>query len=171
MKYFIYILIATILCGGLFFGKNIYQSRTSVTEKLTVIKKIPSEPKIKKGLSDEVLKEQIGQMIMTGFRGTDVTENSDIYDMIKNVKIGGVVLFDYDMPTKKFVRNIISYEQTKKLISDIQKYSEIPMFIAVDAEGGKINRLNEKYGFFQLSRPKKWDKIKLCKRPIRNQMN
>src|SRR3989344_4880109 len=101
-------------------------------------------------LSDDQLKEEIGQMIMTGFRGTEVSENSDVYKMIKDIKIGGVVFFDYDVPSNSFPRNIVNYEQTKKLISDIQKFSAIPLFAAVDVEGGNINRLKQKYGFLPI---------------------
>ncbi|OGZ78125.1 MAG: hypothetical protein A2358_02105 [Candidatus Staskawiczbacteria bacterium RIFOXYB1_FULL_37_44] len=89
-------------------------------------------------LPDDELKKEIGQMIMIGFRGLEISENSAIQKIIKDVKIGGVVLFDYDTPSKKFSRNIVNPEQTKKLILDIQKYSEMPLFIAVDAEGGNV---------------------------------
>lgn len=111
-------------------------------------------------LTDEQLKEEIGQMMMIGFRGTEASNSSQIYKVIKDVKIGSVVLFDYDVPSKSFPRNIINPEQTKKLISDIQKYSSTPLFVAVDAEGGNVNRLKEKYGFLPILSAEKmgWDK-------------
>jgi len=105
-------------------------------------------------LTDDQLKEEIGQMIMIGFRGTEAPENSDIYKMIKDVKIGGVVFFDYDIPSKSFPRNIIDYEQTKRLISDVQRYSATPLLVAVDVEGGEVNRLNHKYGFLPILSPR-----------------
>lgn len=114
-------------------------------------------------LTDQDLKEEIGQMIMIGFRGTEAPENSDIYKIIKDVKIGGVVLSDYDVPSKGFSRNIINPEQTKKLISDIQKYSVSPLFVAVDAEGGNINRLKQKYGFLPIISPEEMGKDKTFK--------
>jgi beta-N-acetylhexosaminidase len=104
----------------------------------------------KAGLTDKQLREEIGQMIMIGFRGTTATENSEIARIIKDVRIGGVTLFDYDTPSNSFPRNIVSPEQTKKLISDIQKYSATPLFVAVDAEGGSVNRLKQKYGFLPI---------------------
>jgi len=119
--------------------------------KPSQLKNISSERKQTKSeqqiISDDQLKEKIGQMIMVGFRGTKVSEKSDIYNEIKDVKIGGVVLFDYDTPTKSYPRNIVSPEQTKNLISDLQKYSETPLFVAIDAEGGAVNRLKKEYGF------------------------
>jgi len=104
---------------------------------------------------DQKLKEQIGQMIMIGFRATEVLPDSDVCKMIKDAKIGGVTLFDYDVPSKSFPRNIINYEQTKKLISDLQNCSNVPLFIAVDAEGGQVNRLGSKYGFLEISSAEK----------------
>lgn len=105
------------------------------------------------------LKEKIGQMIMIGFRGTEISENSYITKAIRDLRIGGVVLFDFDIPSKSFPRNILNPQQTKKLISDLQYYSLIPLFIAVDAEGGEINRLKPKYGFSDFLSPKELGEI------------
>lgn len=98
-------------------------------------------------MTDQELKDKIGQMIMIGFRGAEAPEESDIYKTIKDVKVGGVVLFDYDVPSNSYPRNISSPQQVKKLISDIQRYSETPLLVSVDAEGGNVNRLKQKYGF------------------------
>lgn len=110
-------------------------------------------------VKDEDLKEKIGQMIIVGFRGTSVSENSPIVKAIQELKLGGVILFDYDVPSNSFPRNILNPEQTKKLITELQKFSPIPLFIAVDAEGGKINRLKEKYGFLKISSHEELGKI------------
>ncbi len=99
---------------------------------------------------DVGLKEKIGQMIMIGFCGTEVSENSHILRVISDVKVGGLILFDIDLFSNTFPRNILNPRQTKKLISDLQGCSSTPLFIAVDAEGGKVNRLKEKYGFFSV---------------------
>ena len=142
----IIILVATIASGGILWCQK---QEISITQ-------LPEINKLKKtNLTDEELKEKIGQMIMIGFRGTTAEENSNIYKIIKDVKIGGVVLSDYDVPSDSFPRNIINPEQTKKLISDLQKYSANPLFMAVDAEGGNINRLKKKYGFLSILSPEK----------------
>jgi len=125
----------------------LFYNKLSQTNKIDTLEANKQENII---LTDEQLKEEIGQMIMIGFRGTETKDDSDIYKIIKDVKIGGVVLFDYDTPSNSFPRNIINYQQTKKLISDIQKYSTTPMFVAVDAEGGNVNRLKQKYGFLPI---------------------
>ncbi len=110
-------------------------------------------------LSDEELKRKIGQMIMIGFRGIEVDKDSEIVKIIRDLNIGGVVLYDYDVPSHSFPRNIVDFKQTKRLISDLQKYATVPLFIAVDAEGGKINRLKPKYGFLEILSPKELGKI------------
>lgn len=96
------------------------------------------------------LKEQVGQMLILGFRGTQFQENSFIDKAINELKIGGVILFDYGLPSKMFPRNIVSPEQVKKLTSALQKNSATPLFISIDVEGGYVNRLKPKYGFINI---------------------
>ncbi len=93
------------------------------------------------------MKTKIGQMLLVGFRGLAVDKNSPIINDIKAGRIGGVILFDYDVPSASPIRNIKSPEQVKKLVSDLQVESDIPLFIAIDQEGGKVCRLKESYGF------------------------
>lgn len=95
------------------------------------------------------LEEKIAQMVMIGFRGTEISENHPIVNDIKNLKIGGVILFEYDVPSGSRPRNITSSEQLQKICSDLQNFSENPLLIAIDQEGGKVNRLKTQYGFPQ----------------------
>jgi len=96
------------------------------------------------------LDKKIGQMICVGFRGWDVDKKSPIIRDINQYQIGGIVLFDYDVMLKKPVRNVKSPKQLKNLISKLQKSSAVPLFITIDQEGGKVNRLKEKFGFPKL---------------------
>ena len=147
----IIIILAVIICGGILFYKS----------KLELVYKSVETNKVKEtSLTDEELKKEIGQMIMIGFRGIEATENSDIYKTIKDVKIGGVVFADYDVPSDSFPRNIVNPIQTKQLILDLQKYSSTPLFIAVDAEGGNVNRLKPEYGFSLILSPEEMGKDK-----------
>ena len=90
---------------------------------------------------------QIGQMIMVGFRGLSVTDEHPVARDIRQRKIGGVILFDYDVPTRTYGRNVESSNQIKALTASLQGKASIILFIAVDQEGGKISRLKEKSGF------------------------
>lgn len=98
-------------------------------------------------LSKMSLEEKIGQMILIGFRGTSVEESESIKYDIEKIKVGSVILFDYDAKLKTRGRNISSPEQVKKLNKDLQRLSEIPLFISVDEEGGMVSRLKTRYGF------------------------
>ena len=117
----------------------------------TLILSIPSIPPSVSGdlgeLSNKSLDTKIGQMLVIGFRGLAVDDQSPIIQDIKKRNIGGVILFDYDVPSKSPIRNIKSPKQVKALTSALQKASSIPLFIAIDQEGGKVNRLKEKFGF------------------------
>lgn len=94
------------------------------------------------------LEAKIGQMMMVGFRGTAATGNSYIAKAITDLNLGGVILFDYDAPSKSRSRNITGSEQAKKLVSDLKGFARNePLLVAVDAEGGIVNRLKPSMGF------------------------
>lgn len=93
------------------------------------------------------LDAKIGQMIMVGFRGLSVTDGAPIVQDIRKRHIGGVILFDYDVPTGTWGRNIASPGQLRRLIGALQEAAVTPLFVAVDQEGGKVARLKEKAGF------------------------
>ncbi len=93
------------------------------------------------------LSVKIGQMLMIGFRGCSVAVAPEIAEDIAERHIGGVVLFDYDVPSKSATRNISSPEQLSQLTQELQKLSAIPLFIAIDQEGGKVSRLKPARGF------------------------
>lgn len=92
------------------------------------------------------LTEAVGQTMMVGFRGYSIDE--EVEALLNDIRPGGVVLFDYDAASKgEIERNIQSPEQLLALTEEIQNISSIPLFVAIDAEGGLVNRLKEKYGF------------------------
>lgn len=95
------------------------------------------------------LEVKIGQMLKVGFKGLTVNETTPIMKAIKNLHLGGVVLFDLHVPTRKTepTRNIESPTQVQKLITDLQSYAETPLLVSVDQEGGIIRRLKQKHGF------------------------
>ena len=97
------------------------------------------------------LEAMIGQMVMVGFRGNgspaDSPELRVALEDIRVGRIGGVIFFDRDWQTKKRGRNITAADQTKKLCALLQKNARIPLFIAVDQEGGRVQRLRPEHGF------------------------
>ena len=96
------------------------------------------------------LEEMAGQMIMAGFRGTGEEPLSEdlrrLLDDIRSGRIGGVILFDRDHISKTPGRNIVSLDQTARLVAMLQAAAPVPLFVAVDQEGGRVRRLREEHG-------------------------
>jgi len=114
------------------------------------------------------LEDQIGQMLMVGFHGTSAPKNSQICQDIKKYNVGAVILFDYNPVDKNKPKNIANRSQLKKLTSELQACSrDRKLLIAVDQEGGKVQRLKTKYGFYGKF-PKASSVIKMDQRQIRN---
>ncbi len=103
-----------------------------------VLKTPPSVP---------ALDDKIGQMLMVGFRGTEVDQSHFIIRDIRQHHLGGVILFDHEVTQKQTKRNISSPAQLKALVSSLQQASTTPLLIAIDQEGGKVARLKERDGF------------------------
>ena len=94
------------------------------------------------------LREKIGQMLLVGFRGAAPADCSLVVRDIREHHIGGVVLFDQDVADPALGRrNIHSPAQVRELLAFLQAQSRVPLFTAVDQEGGRVNRLKPDYGF------------------------
>lgn len=98
---------------------------------------------------DVALDVKIGQMLQIGFRGMQIADTNHIVRDIENYHLGGVVLFDYDVPSGRPVRNIKSPEQIKGLVNELKQLSDIPLIISIDQEGGQVARLKPKHGFLK----------------------
>lgn len=85
------------------------------------------------------LEEKVGQIFIAAFRRNSTASPLYVLDrstkqQIQKYKPGGVILFS---------ENIDTIPQTQKLIQDMQDISEIPLFIAVDEEGGRVSRIGK----------------------------
>lgn len=100
-------------------------------------------------VSAQTLDKKIGQMLMVGFHGTTAGTDTKICKDIRQYNIGAVILFDYNPVNKKKPKNIASKQQLAKLTKQLQSCSaDGKLLIAVDQEGGKVQRLKSKYGFY-----------------------
>lgn len=86
-------------------------------------------------------------MLVVGFRGTDINDTNHIVRDIRDYHIGGVILFEYDVPSQSRPRNINSPKQLKNLCSALQGLSDEKLLIGIDQEGGRVNRLKTTMGF------------------------
>ena len=93
---------------------------------------------------------RVAELLLVGFRGTEVEGNDEIRRLVCNVKVGGVILFERNATTGQ-PRNLVSPEQVAKLTADLQglarQCARRPLFIAVDAEGGQVMRLSTRLGY------------------------
>jgi beta-N-acetylhexosaminidase len=100
-------------------------------------------------IESKSLDEKIGNMLMVGFFGTSVSKNSQICKDIYRYNLGGVILFDYNPIDKSKPKNISSKTQLKKLTAQLKACSrDGKLLIAVDQEGGRVQRLKSRYGFY-----------------------
>lgn len=80
------------------------------------------------------LRQKIGQLLMAGFDGTQ--SNAHVEGLLSQQHLGGVILFSRNMsdPTQVAALN-------HRLQSINAQYSDIPLLISIDQEGGMVARL------------------------------
>jgi len=96
-----------------------------------------------------------GQMLLIGFRGAEpADQNGEPLPILRQVaeqNLGGVILFDRDAVLGSGGRNVQSPEQLSRLTAALARAAADanlpPLFIAVDQEGGRVQRLKPLYGF------------------------
>lgn len=82
---------------------------------------------------------KIGQMILVGFPGTTV--DTKVLEEVRLGKVGSIILFEKNIPPQN------SFVALKKIVWTYQQAAPIRLFIGIDQEGGRVNRLKDKYGF------------------------
>jgi len=83
---------------------------------------------------------KIGQLIMIGIPKAEV--DSTILTEVKRGRVGAIIYFEKNIPKLPS-----AFAAFKKISWTYQKAAPIPLLICIDQEGGKVNRLKEKYGF------------------------
>lgn len=117
------------------------------TKKDDSVKKILAtdesiDKKTNKIINQLTLEQKIGQMFVVGFTTDDPTSEPDkgMTDMIKNKHVGGVILFNHNMKTKNQVRKL-----NNRMQSLAMEASSLPLFVAIDQEGGDVVRMQDQY--------------------------
>ncbi|MDM8565936.1 glycoside hydrolase family 3 protein [Candidatus Halobeggiatoa sp. HSG11] len=119
----------------------------NIENKVYPVDSFVKDNSLKKQTIKPTLDEKVGQMLIVGFYGLTVNNESSIIKDIKEHHLGGVVLYDYDNTSGLYERNIKSPKQVKTLTSKLQAAAKIPLLVAVDQEGGMVQRLKKEYGF------------------------
>ena len=82
---------------------------------------------------------KIGQMLLIGFAGPAVDKK--VLEEVRAGKVGSIIIFEKNIPPTN------SFVALKKIIWTYQHAAPIPLFVSIDQEGGRVNRLKDKYGF------------------------
>ncbi len=92
-------------------------------------------------LKNMTIEEKVGQLFMVNLEQLDNSEGNyyehtvvtkKMQKLLDKYHVGGVILFS---------RNIVTTDQTKELIENLQAASKVPLFMAVDEEGGEVARI------------------------------
>lgn len=78
-----------------------------------------------------IMKEKIGQMIMVGLKGEELTREER--HILRDYPFGGFILFSHNLKEPKQILSLC------RALWEISK--ENPPFIAIDQEGGRVHRL------------------------------
>ena len=97
------------------------------------------------------LRHKIGQMLIMGFAGCDIDEDSPVVKWLGADGLGGVLLFDMDWITRVQGKNLKSRDQIQQLTKKLNDYANLaqgnrdtlPLLIALDYEGGAVDRLSK----------------------------
>jgi len=81
-------------------------------------------------MSNMTLEEKIGQMIVINYNISEL--NEELRSILEDVKPGGFILMQ---------NNYSTFDATRKFISDIKSYSDLPFIMSTDQEGGSVQRL------------------------------
>ncbi|MFZ6009293.1 MAG: glycoside hydrolase family 3 protein [Bacteroidota bacterium] len=112
---------------------------TNTTLKLTMLALVVMTSVSTSAQTRDSLDIKIGQMILIGFPKADV--DPLVLDEIRKGKVGSIIVFEKNIPAKN------SFVALKKITWTYQQAAPIPLLISIDQEGGRVNRLKEKYGF------------------------
>jgi beta-N-acetylhexosaminidase len=131
------VLLAAFL-GGYYFSFHIMDklSDNNKKEPINVIPpndNISAKDEIDKQIGNMSLDEKIGQMVIAGIDKYNYDSNAK--SLLTDYKVGGFIILS---------QNVKNSNQLLKLVNDIKSgnsNSKIPLFVSVDEEGGRIDRM------------------------------
>lgn len=86
------------------------------------------------------ISQQVGQLIITGFAQTTLTDDDQIVKEVKDGLLGGVLFYGRNIESEAQVRDLTSFLQSQAL-------EKAPLFCCIDQEGGQVAPLNPEKGF------------------------
>lgn len=105
-------------------------------------------------VKEYTLDDDIGEMLLVGFRGVTVDSTNHIWRDLTYFHVGSVILFDYDAPSGQRGRNINGVQQVQNLCRQLRSLNP-DLLIGIDQEGGLVSRLHTRYGFPAVGTPQR----------------
>lgn len=95
-------------------------------------------------IKDMTLEEKVGQLLIAHFNGE--VANEDAKTLVQDVHVGGIIYYNW-------ANSLSSPQQVRNLSTSLQQLAKenrhpIPLFIAVDQEGGLVARLTKGFTVF-----------------------
>lgn len=100
----------------------------------------PEVDPIKLQISKMTLEEKIGQMVMAGIDSYNFDENSR--KIIQDYNVGGFIILGQNVQSTKQLLNLMNS------LKSTNSNNKIPLFLSVDQEGGRIERLPSEFKKF-----------------------
>ena len=125
------ITIVLITITGIAYRDKIHDKKQSNFDDGTIIEETLEE-KIDKLMNNMSIEQKIAQMLIIYYTNDYLSE--DLKMTLKETPPAGFIINQ---------SNITTYYNTKKLITDMQTNSSIPLIISMDQEGGKVQRLQK----------------------------
>ena len=94
----------------------------------------PTAEEIEKHIHAMTLQQKVGQLLLVGFMGTEGGHSLD--RVIETIHPGGIVVFSRNIKTARQISALTVNAQKRSI-----KASTLPLFIAVDQEGGDVLRI------------------------------
>ena len=123
-KLIIFILVLLLFITGCSNNQEKKEKTSKEEIKDVIVEKVTNQMK------NMTIEEKIAQMLVVYYSSYEVDET--LISLLESTTPGGFIVMG---------DNINTYDQTKKFIDDLNKYSKIPMIISTDEEGGNVQRL------------------------------
>lgn len=122
-----------LLTGCKVINSNTKPNSVPSSNKDTLIPQVEKTNSLQNKIAGMSLDEKIGQLVIIGFDG--YTLDANITNLIKNQKVGGVILFGNN------VKDSTQLVDLTNSLKSMNLQNEIPLFISVDEEGGLVSRM------------------------------
>ncbi len=118
--------------------KMIYAAILIFSSMFSIVSAAGQEEKVEARLNSMSPEQKVGQLMIGFFRGPTVSE--ELAQRLATLHLGGVILYGVsgNIENPRQVANL-----TDSLQQKMQEKGEVPLFISIDQEGGRVTRLTQ----------------------------